>query len=714
MTAGHENINPLFRIMRPQSVVIAGASNNFMKMGSIQAINLLHGGFPGEVCFLHPSEKVVLGHSAFSSPADLPFVPDVALLVAPTKVTVPLLDQLGERGVRFAVIVTAGFRETGGAGVALEKELVEVAARHGIRFVGPNCIGVLNAHQRLNLTVVPYRDRPGRLGLISQSGTYVSQTLPYLRERGIRYSQAISIGNATDIDIVDGLEYLGADEQTAAIILYIEGIRRGREFVETARRVTQGKPVVALYVGGSEAGARSSMSHTGSLGGPDRLLDGIFEQAGILRADSLEDLFGWGHALANMPIPRGNRVAVLTHSGGPATSMADTCEKEGLHLPTFSEALQAQIRPFIEPHASAKNPVDLTFSMAHDNFTVHIPDLLFHSDEVDAVLVHGMMDTGFGSEMYHNLRDTMAITEEEFIAPLRFDLTRLFALPGETGKPLTASNFLRVDHAAQAFRDNDVPLFTSPEAAVRAMSALVRYGSLRRRPEKWAPAPVGSETSAERLPDGLLDEAEAKHLLAAYGVPIAREKRVLTLLEVIAFAENTGYPIVLKGLPEGVAHKSEAGLVHLDLRSATELAAAWEAIEAVAPGCPRLAAEMLTGDRELLVGMVRYPGFGPVVTLGIGGIYTEAIDDATMRLAPINDFEAQAMPDSLRGRKLLAALRGRPAVDRVCLARTLQAVGYLALAHPEIAEIDINPLIVVNGRPIAADALIRVASEAEE
>jgi len=710
MTEKKAKTNPLCSIMNPKSVVVAGASSNIMKMGSIQALNLVYGGYPGEVMFLHPYEKEVIGKPAYQDPADLPIVPDLTLMVTPAKVTLDLLDKLGQKGLRFAVIVTAGFREIGGEGVELEEELVAIAKKHGIRFVGPNCIGVLNAHARLNMTVAPYLDKPGKLGLISQSGTYVAQTLAYLRDLGIRYSQAISVGNATNIDVVDCIEYLGDDVNTQCIAMYIEGIRRGREFIEAAGRVSRKKPIVALYVGGTESGSRSSMSHTGSMGGPDALYDGIFEQAGVIRVSTMEELFGWGYTLANMPVPKSNRVAILTHSGGPATSMADACEKAGLELPVFSEALQDRIKKLIEPMASAKNPVDLTFSLNHDHFTVRIPELLFHSDEVDGILIHGMMDTGFAIQMYENVKQFMAVPKEDFVKAMEFDLTRLMQLPLETGKPLVSSNFLREDHAAQTFRDNNIPLFFSPEHAVKAMAALVRYGKIRAR-HQGIPNLSGTEISEskEALPDGVMDEFKAKKLLAEYGVPVAKELKVAALDEAWAAAEKIGYPIALKGLPAGIAHKTEAGLVHLRIKSKDELEAAWRKIEDVAPGCPKLVAEMLKGEREFVVGMTRFPGFGPCVMLGIGGVFTEAIKDITFRVAPVAFEDALTMPDSLRLRKLLAKQRGMPEVDRPSLAKTIQAVGRLALEHPEVTEIDINPLIAVDGIPIAADALVVVS-----
>ena len=706
--------NPLARLMSPRSIVVAGASNNFTKMGSVQALNLINGGYDGEVFFLHPTDDEVLGHPAYRDPADLPIAPDLALLVTPTKVTPGILDGLGQRGVRLAVVITAGFGEVGDGGKALEKELLAAADRHGMRFLGPNCMGIINTAIGLNVTFFPYHDRPGNLGLISQSGTYVTQTLPYLEELGIRYSQAISVGNASNIDVVDCLDHLGDDAETHAIAIYIEGVKRGREFLETARRVSAKKPIVALYVGGTEAGSRSCMSHTASMGAPDALFEGVFEQAGIIRAATIEDLYGWGHTFASMPPPKGNRMAILTHSGGPATSMADACERAGLKVPVFSNALQARIRALIEPTASARNPVDLTFSRDYHTFILRLPELLFASDEVDGILMHGVMDTCFSQHLYDLVSDRVSLTKEEFIEASKFDLTRLLELPAESGKPLVTANFLSDDHAAQVFRDNDIPLFKGPERAVEAMGALYRYGAFRRRVEGGTPTPgEDGGTDVPGVPEtittaeGVMDEYESMRLLERYGVPVADERRAEGLQEALAAAREIGYPVVLKGLAPGVAHKTEAGLVHAGVRSDAELEVAWQAIEERVPGCACIVAVMLAGERELVVGMTRFPGFGPCLMLGIGGLFTEAIRDVTFRCAPVTIEEAMAMPDSLGLRKLFDARRGEPEVDRAGLACTIRGVGRLALEHPEIAEIDINPMIVtVDGKPVAADALV--------
>ncbi len=711
--------HPLHTILHPRSVVVAGASPDPRKMGSVQAMNVLANGFRGEVSFLHPTERQLLGRPAYATPADLPAVPDLALLVTPARVTPGLLDGLGQRGVRHAIVTTGGFSEVGGDGHALAEALVAAARRHGLRFVGPNCIGVLNTHHPVNVTVMPTLSAPGPLGLVSQSGTFVAQLPLLLADRGVRLGKAISVGNSYDIDLVDALEYLAADPKTTAIALYIEGLARGRRFVEVAREVTRRKPIVALYIGGTEAGARAGLSHTASLGGPDEVYDGLFRQAGIVRASTVEELYMWGWALATQPLPRGRRAAILTHSGGPAASMADECERQGLTVPEFTPALQQQIRPFVLPTAAVANPVDLTFTLDTAAFAESLPRVLFHAAETDAILVHGMMDTGFMGALAPLLARYVPVSPKEVAGALRLNMQPLLALPGETGKPLVASTFAWDDEAARSMRAAGVPLLPCPQAAVRTLAALVRAADVTRRPIAEFP-PLGDPLPIPEWADWTpaegpraLDEHASKAALARYGVPVPAEERCLTLPAARAAALRLGYPVVLKGLAPGVAHKSEAGLVHLDLRTETALDAAWNAVEARAPACPRLIAPMLSGDREFVVGLVRVAGFGPCVMLGLGGIYTEALRDVTFRLAPLARADAAGMWADLRARALFGPVRGQAAVDLDALGAVLLAVSRLALEHPEVAEIDINPLRIVSGRPWALDGFVRLAPPPE-
>ncbi len=699
--------HPLETILQPTSIVIAGASSNPLKMGSLQAANALHGGFKGTIQFLHPKETEIFGRPARPKVAELPEKPDMALITTPTDVSLDILEDLGANGVRHAVITTAGFREVRGGGFEKEKRLVEIAEKYGMHFVGPNCIGVLNTHHGLNLTVFPYKDKPGGLSLVSQSGTYVSQTLVYLQRRGIRMSKSLSVGNSTSLDLVDCLEYLEHDDETRAIALYIEGLPRGRRFMEVAREITRKKPIVALYIGGTEAGARSGLSHTGSMGGEDALVDGVFAQAGVLRARSTAELFGWGHALATMPPPRGPKVAILTHSGGPATSMADTCERSGLQVPELSEELQEKLRADIPPTGSTRNPIDLTFSLDFDAFARRLPKTVLGADEIDAVLLHGMMDTSMAREAHVVLGDFLKLPVEMFVERAKQDFSPFLKALRESGKPLTASTFLREDGATDQLVDGGVPVYDHPEEAARAMAALYRFGRIQARETDW-------KASSEELPPHeetgeteVMDDAQAFGLLEQYGVPVVKFRTVQTLKETLRSGASLGFPLVLKGLVEGVLHKSDEGLVVAGIQNQTELADAWQDIDRRCNGCMKLISPMIPGDREIVIGMKRSPGFGPAVMLGIGGLFTEAIRDVTFRLAPLSPGEARSMPDSLKAAGLLEALRGQEAINLNLLERALVGVGRLALERPDIVELDINPLIIdKKGNLVAVDALI--------
>ncbi|MDW7652121.1 MAG: acetate--CoA ligase family protein [Bacillota bacterium] len=715
--------NPLNQLMNPKSIATVGAGNNPSKMGTLHALSILKGGFQGKFYPLHRNETHVLGHTAYKSAEELPEVPELVMLIVPTEHVLQLLEDFGRIGTKHAIIVSAGFRETGTEGRKKEEQLKEITARYGIRFLGPNCIGMINSQKALNTTVMPGTGKPGKLGIASQSGTYITQTLSYLKKKGIHFSKAISVGNEVDIDIIDALEYLGEDEQTKAIALYIEGIRDGQRFIEVARKVTRHKPVIAQYVGGSGAGARAGMSHTGSMAGPDFLYEGIFRQAGIIRVGSVEDLYGHGWTLATQPALQGNRVAVVTNSGGPGTAISDTCEKNGLEVPQFSEKLQAEIRKHIQSHASSANPVDLTFHLDAQVLTNVIPKLIMESGEVDGIVLHGGMSHGFMKDIYPHLRELLGgITMEQFLALYQSDLTETVSLPQKYAKPLIASSFFgREDNYTTAYLDNEISVFDAPEKAARAMAALYKYQSLRNRKESVpAVLPAQVEQAADIIRNAItggqknLDEHQSKQLLAAYGIPVTKEERASGEDAAVRAAASIGYPVVLKGLSADIAHKTEKGLVHLNLKTEEEVRQAWLAITDTAEGgTDVLVSEMIGGNRELMAGMVRYPGFGPCIMFGLGGIYTEAIRDVTFRAAPLGETEAEEMVADIRGKKILGAFRGMPAVELSALTGLLQKLSFIGVLHPEIAEIDINPLIISGSKPVAVDALV-VLSQPEK
>ncbi|MFU8794134.1 MAG: acetate--CoA ligase family protein, partial [Dethiobacteria bacterium] len=564
--------------------------------------------------------------------------------------------------------------------------------------------------------VMPLNTAPGSLGMASQSGTYITQTLPYLQNRGIRFSKAISVGNEADLNIIDALEFLGEDEQTKAIALYIEGLKDAERFLEVARRITPHKAVVAQYVGGSAAGARAGSSHTGAMAGPDYLYEGLFRQAGIIRVNSVEELYNQAWALSTQPPLKGRRIAVLTNSGGPGTAMSHTCNEGGLDVPRFSERLQDKIREMIPPYGAAGNPVDLTFHLDAEVLSTRLPELIMSSGEVDGIVMHGLMSSGFMRAVYPHVSDLLGIDDEEhFINQFSRDLTKPLALPGKFGMPMILSSFFgREDSYTKSYQDNNIPVFDAPEKAARAILALHRHHLIRQRtPHKPAELPAVSTTAAAIIKDALrkgnntIDEYSSKRILAAYGAPVSDEKLADGAEEAVKAAAELGYPVVVKGCSAQFAHKTGRGLIHLNLNSNDEVRKAFKQV-AVAAGqeIPVLVAKMVKGEREFMAGMTRYPGFGPCVMFGLGGIFAEAFNDSVFRLAPLTPADTEEMFSDIRANELLGPYRGLAPVDRETLGSVLQALGNLALLHPEITEIDLNPIIISGSSPVIVDALV--------
>ncbi len=474
--------HPLYSMVHPRSIAFFGASNRFTAMGTNQLHSLLSLGFEGTIYPVHPKEDQVLGLKAYRDVMDLPEVPDLAVMVLPTAVVPETLEKCGRKGIRRAVIVSGGFKEVGGSGMDLEKELLAIAAHYGIRFLGPNCLGVVNPHHRFNMTFLPFTGKAGFIGFASQSGSFVTQMFDYLAEVGLGFSTALSVGNEANIDLVDCLDYLAGCPRTKVIGIYIEAIRRGRAFLEAARRIAPHKPIVAYYAGGSEAGKRAGFSHTGALAGPDRLYDGVFKQSGVIRANSMTELFDFCGVLGSCPLPRGNRLIILTHSGGPGATAADACGRAGLALTDFSRETIAGIGPFMPQTGSLNNPVDLTFTKNMQDYFERIPEVLLNDPNADGLLIYIILsDPLLRRPLLH-----MGVPEEAIqdqIDPLIEELVKtVMKLPETSHKPVIGYSFRsHFDRLIRILQNRGFPVLPSPERAARAMAALVRYGQVREK-----------------------------------------------------------------------------------------------------------------------------------------------------------------------------------------------------------------------------------------
>lgn len=702
-------INPLQTIMAPNSIAIVGASNNLGKMGSMQLLNILCNNFPGNIFPVHPNEKSVLGYTAYRSIKELPETPELAIIVVPSRLIPDMMTDFGEIGTRHVIIMSAGFKETGQEGLMSEKRLLEICKTFDIRFVGPNCMGVLNTHHPFNCTVSPFTGKPGKISMISQSGTYVAQTHLYLKKRGIALGKAISIGNSSNIGLTDCLEYLGEDDDTKAIGIYIESISDGDKFLEIAKKITPVKPIVVQYVGGTKSGALSGLSHTGAMAGPDYIYNGLFEQAGIIRVGTIEEVYCVSHALANQPLPKGNRIGILTNSGGPATAMATTLDMYGIEIPELSSPVRKKIETHIPPHGASRNPVDLTFGSGKSALNEDLPEIMLGSDEIDGLLLHGISDTGWFDTVYPALKPFTKGTLESLRERSARNVDKLLEMPARFSKPVVLSSFFRQeDHAGKKCMENGIPLFNGPEKAAKTMAMLCKYSRIKNRSVNGSvPIPEIPVKAKEVIAsvNGPMDEFSAKEVLRAYGIPTCREELVHSPDDAVKAARDIGFPVALKGCSPDIQHKTEAGIVHLGLQNEKEVADAYEDINNKVGKMPVLVSEMVKGSREVIAGMTRLDGFPPAILFGLGGIFTEALKDNAVRLAPFDQTEAIRQIESIKSANILEAFRGMAPVDKGALADLLIRLGHLSIHFPKIREIDMNPIFIVKGKPVVVDAL---------
>ncbi len=471
----------LYQLMHPQHIAVIGASNNMLNMGTLILSNLISLGFEGQIFPVHPKLGQVLGLKAYKDVNQIPLAADLAVIVVPTAIVAQVLKECGHKGIRQAIVISGGFREAGPEGRQRENELIAIAEQYGIRFLGPNCIGVVNPRHRFNTTVFHYSAAmEGFIGMVSQSGSFVTQMFYHLEKFGLGFSQAFSIGNQANIDLADCIEYLEGCERTRVIGLYIEGIQQPQKFMRIARAVSKSKPIVALYVGGTEAGGRAGGSHTGALAGSDMIHDGVFRQCGIVRAFTVEELFDFCWALGSQPLMKGNRVVVFTHSGGPGAVAADAADRVGLKLPPLSRQTRAKIQKRLPHTGSLSNPIDTTYFRRLDDILLDIPRILLEDREVDGILMYFLfMADNFERHLdkTHSPIFASLAEFEDFVLSLCRQLAGAIATQA---KPLLGSSFLmRSEKFIRELEDLGVPILPSPERSARAMGALYRYSNMR-------------------------------------------------------------------------------------------------------------------------------------------------------------------------------------------------------------------------------------------
>ncbi len=702
-------MNQLKAIFEPKSIAVIGASRKKGKLGWALFSNLLSCGYTGVLYPVNPSIPSVNGVKAYPCVLDVPDEVDLAVIIVPAENVAEILEECGEKGVKGAIIIAAGFSEIGPEGEKREEQIKQIAQRYGIRLIGPNCFGVINTDESISMNATFAKSFPprGNIAFLTQSGAVGVSALEFACARNIGISKFVSLGNKTDIHENLLLKYLRDDLQTRVILVYLESLTNAREFIELSRQITgelpQAKPIIAVKSGRTEAGARAAFSHTGALAASDEVIHSLFQQSGVIRVDSLEELFDTARAFSSQPIPAGNRIAVVTNAGGPGIMATDAFVRLGARLAHIAPEIKQQLRSFLPPTASVENPIDM-IADANEHTYARVLETVLKEETVDAVLTICTP---------HIATQPEQISRKIVEAALKFHKPVLFCMMAVQD----------VEPAVRILQDAGIPVYEYPEAAARVLTHMSQFAWWVHRPR--AEIPKFSDVHPEQVRHILqmaqgknqshLTEPVAYQVLEAYGFRIAPYRLTQNLEEAIDAAEEIGYPVVAKIVSPDIVHKVDFGGVHINLKDEEEVVQAYRQMmktlrakkpEARCDGV--LIQKMIFQGKETILGIKRSPQFGPLLLFGLGGIYVEVFKDVTFRIAPIRPLGAQRMIQGVKAHSLLTGARGEPPYDIPALEESLLRLSQLAMEVEEIEELDINPLIVLHqGKGVyVADARI--------
>ncbi len=699
-------MNNLDSIMKPRAIAVIGASTRAHTIGSDIMKRLQEYGFTGEIYPVNPKGGVIEGLQAYTSILDVPGKVDLAIIVVNAKFVLSTIDQCHQKGVGGLCVISAGFKETGPQGAELEKALLEKVRGYGMRCVGPNCLGVVNTHPSIRMDGCFAESLPqrGGIGFVSQSGALGGGILNILKDLNLGFAQFISIGNQADVNAETAMQYWENEDDVKQILLYMESIQNPANFRELATRISKKKPILALKAGRSAAGASAASSHTGSLAGADKAANALLRQSGVIREYSLENLFATAKVFDNCPIPKGDRVAIITNSGGPGIMATDAVSEYGMKMAQLSEETKDKLRSFLPAAASVKNPVDMIASAPIEHYKQTLETVLT-DDQVDMVVVIYLPFLGL-----KDIDVAKAVMEIKTKHP---------------GKPIvgvfmTTSEFF----AKLSDMQVNVPFFMYAEQAVDGLNRLNEQ-------RQWVEKPVGQVVSFDvdrdrarsimqaSLADGRaqLTTRESIDVLDAYGIRVCRSGFATDEEEAVALANQIGYPVVMKMTSKTTSHKTDVGGVRVNIQSADELRAQYrdlieklrergllDGLEGV------IIQEMVKGSREMVCGVATDPQYGHMMMFGLGGVFIEVMKDVTFRMAPLTDIDAQEMIRGVKAYKLLEGARGTTPAQLDQLESVLLRLSQLVTDFPEIEELDINPLIISekNGEGIAVDGRIKL------
>lgn len=692
--------NELTAFFRPRAVAIIGASRERNKIGTEILHNLIVANFSGSLFPVHPEAVELLGIRTYPTVSSIPGDVDLAVVAVPSMRVESVVDDCIAKHVRAICIITAGFGECSPEGKVRERAIVEKARAAGCRVVGPNCMGLLTTDPEINLnaTFAPVYPPAGNVAMSTQSGALGLAILDHAKKLKIGISSFVSVGNKADVSGNDLLEYWENDPRTSVILLYLESFGNPAKFSRLARRISRTKPIVALKSGRSAVGARAAASHTGALASSDKFVDALFHQSGVIRTDTVTELFDVASILSKQPLPSGRRVAIVTNAGGPGILAADACQSHGLEVAALSPATTTALRELLPPAAAVNNPVDMLASAPAAHYEAALK-LVLADPNVDSVLVI-------------------------FIPPLVTDADDVaaaiaHAADAGSGKPVTGV-FMRSEDAPDALAK--IPCFAFPEPAAIAMSRVAAYGEWRRQPNGSVPPLPGLQPALARLVvehalergGGWLTAVEASALMAAAGIGTPRSNVATSVDDAVEKAERLGYPVALKALGGEILHKTEHKAIHLNLNDHRSVRVAATALtKALGDKIEGLLVQrMVNGGVEMMLGAINDPTFGHVIVCGSGGVMIELLADSACRLHPVTDQDAVEMVHGLKGVRLLRGFRGAAAVDEDAFVEAVLRISTLVGICPEIQELDVNPLSVLPEGVSALDVRVRVSANA--
>ncbi|MEM2272776.1 MAG: acetate--CoA ligase family protein [Candidatus Bathyarchaeia archaeon] len=673
----------------PKSIAVVGASREPTKVGHRVLKNLIEGGFSGTLYPINPNADEILGLKCYKSVRDTPSEVDLAVIVVPARAVPSVLEDCGAKGIKGVVIISAGFGETGREGAQLERELVSICRKYGMRMQGPNCLGIISVQNRVNASFAPAMPLPGNIAFVSQSGALGSAILNWAIGSGIGFTKFISLGNEADLNAADFIEALGEDEDTKVIGLYIEGVKNGERFIEVAKRVSRKKPIVAVKAGTTSAGMRAVSSHTGSLAGSDAAFSAAFKKAGVIRVNTLEELFNLVLAFGSQPPLKGRRILIVTNGGGPGILAADACEKSNLELPLLEHDIIEDLRKNMPPQASLSNPIDVLGDADEKRYKIAIEAGL-KSGNVDGIIV---------------ILTPQAVTPSEKVAEALAEIGRI------SSKPILASfmGFEESSTVIKTLKGSRIPNYAFPEQAAYVLKSMYEYTLILNSPieEKISKVEINADKILEVIQRvrsegrSALTINEAITVADAAGIPMPKAVVAKNREEAGRLADELGYPVAMKVISPDIIHKTDIGGVILGVKSRAEVEENYEyllrRVRAVIPRAKVsgvLIQKMAPRGKEVIVGAVRDPQFGPLMMFGLGGIYVDFLRDVSYSLCPLTRAEAARMIEETRTYALLRGVRGEPPSDINSIIDVMLRVSEVMMQFEDIAEMEINPLFV--------------------